>query len=374
MKIDGPSDHQFIFLSLFFGNNMRITRILFFFALAAGLIVGSVQAQGLDSTLQKLSRDVAKSYIAPIVSGFGADLNSGWMYRAPAAKKFGIDIDFGIVVMGSFMPDDSKKFSTSGSFQFDRSVIDAMTPNQDIRNALYTSQISVSISGATIVGSKKDSIRVSYTGTPVTVRVGGRDTTLSLINQTQILPVGGLLEDIPVLLFLAPQLSLGTVFGTKVIIRYLPDIEISKDLGKFSYFGFGLQHNPFMWIPVPEPPVDVSIGFFTQTMKVGTILETSATMFGAQASKTFGPGALSITPYAGFSFESSTMRVKYSFLAPNPAGGAPIPTPITPLELEGENSARFTIGASLKLAFIKLNADYNIAKFNTFSAGLGIII
>lgn len=340
--------------------------------------VGGHAQESLDSTLQSLALDAAKGYVNPIVSGFGADLNSGWMYRAPQATMLGLDLDFGFVVMGAFMGDDAKKFSRSGSAALDQTTVDLMTNSlsttggfrDSVRNKLYGTQIGVSISGPTIVGSKNDSVKLSYTGNPIRIVYSGVDTTLTLTPATMVTPVTGLLEDVSMLPFFAPQLSIGTVYGTKIAIRYLPDIEVSKEIGKFSYFGFGIQHNPFMWIPVPEPPLDVSIGFFTQTMKVGSILETSATLFGVQASKTFGPGALNITPYGGFSFESSTMKVTYEYDRPAPLTGKDKIS----FELEGENSARITLGLTLKLAVLKINADYNIAKYNTFSAGFGIII
>jgi hypothetical protein len=361
--------------------------VVIFLALCAVLIgTPMASAQSLDSTLQNLAQDAAIGYVQPIVSGFGADLNSGWMYRAPQATVFGFDFDFGIVAMGAFMPDDAKKFSRSGSVALDKTTIDVMTNGlsttggfrDSVRNAMYGLSIGVSISGPTLVGSKTDSVKISYTGNPVTVRYtyGGNtvDSTFNFTPATQATPVVGFLEDLPLLPLLAPQLSIGTVYGTKIAIRYLPDIEIDKDLGKFSYFGFGIQHNPFMWIPVPDPPLDVSIGYFTQTLKVGTIFEANASMFGVQASKTFGPGAINITPYAGFGFESSSMKISYSFERDDPFNpGTKVKTPIS-FELDGENSSRLTFGLSLKLAILKINADYNIAKFNTFSAGLGIII
>lgn len=354
----------------------------FFIIITIFSLTQSLTSQSLDSTLQKLAQDAAIGYVQPIVSGFGADLNSGWMYRAPQATMFGLDLDFGLVVMGSFMADDAKKFTRSGSAVLDQTTVDFMTSNlstsggfrDSVRRKLYGMEIGVTISGPTIVGSKSDSVKISYTGDPVRVRYGSVDTTLSFIPATETTPVVGFLEDLSLLPMAAPQLSIGTVYGTKLAFRYLPDIEINKDLGKFSYFGFGIQHNPFMWIPVPEPPLDVSVGFFTQTMKVGNIFEASATMFGVQASRTFGPGALNVTPYGGFSLESSRMKVSYTLERPDPLNpGTIVKQPIS-FELEGENSARLTLGLSFKLGIFKLNGDYNIAKFNTVSAGFGIII
>ncbi len=343
------------------------------------------QSQDLEETLQKLAEDAARGYVQPIVSGFGADLNSGWIYRAPETKKFGIDLDFGIVAMGAFVG-DVRTFESKGSFQFDRLIIDEMTENiptfygtrDSIRNQLYMRQLSVTISGPTIVGSKDDSIAVNFLGGEVTFKIFDpitnnlKDTTVNLLPADQFIPVGGLLEDIPLLPFAAPQLSIGTFYGTKLALRYIPDIELDKEIGKFSYFGFGVQHNPFMWIPLPEPPLDLSLGFFTQTLKVGKIFESSATLFGAQASKTFGPGALNITPYAGLSLESSSMTFTYDYISKNPVNDEETKKNVK-FELEGDNSIRFTLGFSLKLAILKINADYNFAKYNSVSAGFGFI-
>lgn len=333
-------------------------------------------AQSLEETMQKLAKDAAMGYVQPIASGFGANLNSGWMYRAPQATVFGLDVDFGIVVMGSFMADDAKKFSRSGTFTFDSltaAVITSGIANTAVRDSairfIRNTPLTVTISGPTIVGSKDSSVRVSYSGGD---QFSFGTSTYNFNPAGQVLPVQGYLEDIPLLPLAAPQLSLGTIYGTKVILRYLPELDFGK-IPKVSYFGFGIQHNPFMWIPVPEPPLDVSLGFFTQTLKIGSIFESKATMVGVQASKTFGPGVVNITPYFGLSVESSSMSVTYNFPDQRPGAVAGSTIPVS-FSLDGENTTRLTIGLSLKLAIFKLNADYNIAKFNTISGGLGIII
>ena len=130
-----------------------------------------------------------------------------------------------------------------------------------------------------------------------------------------------------------------------------------------------------MWLPFPLP-LEVSIGLFTQSMKLGTVFQSSATTFGIYGSKTFGPGALNVTPYAGLSYESSSSDVAYDYnieiAVPGVTGTVTSPQHIS-FNLVGENSVRFMIGAAFKLAFISLNVDYNISNYNVASAGLGII-
>lgn len=326
-------------------------------------------SNSLEETLAKLTGSASKSYVAPITSAFGANLNSGWVHGAPSSKIFGIDISVGMVAMGTFFSDENKTFSSSGSFRFDSSQADLLIPanitgslRNTIRNEIRSKDFDVSISGPTIVGSKNDSIRIVFPGAVIQGQTLGQKTI--------ILPVSGYLEELPLLPLAAPQVSLGTVYGTSVSFRYLPEVEINSDLGKFKYFGFGIQHNPTMLLPF-SLPVNVSVGYFTQTMEVGKIFKSSASMFGVFASKRFGPGALNIEPYAGFSFESSKIDVSYDVVFDTPTGRQPA---VISYSLDGENSARFTIGATLKLALFSVSVDYNMAKYNSVSGSFGIKI
>ena len=107
-------------------------------------------------------------------------------------------------------------------------------------------------------------------------------------------------------------------------------------------------------------------------MKLGSVFQSTATTFGIYGSKTFGPGAFNVTPYAGFSYESSSADVAYDFLIDTAVPGVTTTQHVS-FNLVGENSVRFMIGAAFKLGFISLNVDYNISNYNVASAGLGII-
>jgi hypothetical protein len=333
----------------------------------------------LQTTLQKLSKDAAAAYVGPTVSAFGADLNSGWVHRVPKATIFGIDIELGVVAMGTFFSNSNKTFSTSGTFRFTRAQATQLVQGytltngqrNDLINQIVQQDINVGISGPTIVGAKSDSVKVNIKDAKFTS--GGQ--TINLLGKNVPLPVTGYLENIPVFPLFAPQLTIGTFYGSSVSLRYIPAIKVNKKLGDFSYFGIGVQHNPAAWLPFPLP-LDVSIGLFTQTMKLGTTFKSSATTFGIFGSKTFGTGAFNVAPYGGFSYESSSADVSYDYnieiAVPGVTGTVTSPQHIT-FNLVGENSARITLGAAFKLGFLSLNVDYNIAKYNVVSAGLGFI-
>lgn len=350
--------------------------IIIFSALIFNFSFSQTEESELTKTLKNLTGDAGQAYVAPVISGFGANLNSGWIHRPPKAVKFGVDIEIGFVAMGTLMGDASKTINTQGQFQFNRSQAELIVPSNitgvvrtAVINELVTKKFSVNITGPTITGKETDSLKVGFVGGTVAGQV--------LPSKTITTPVTGYLKDLSIFPLAAPQLSIGTVFGTQAQFRFLPSVKLG-DLGEFSYFGFGILHNPGIWLSNPLP-VDVSVGFNTQNLKVGDIFKTSATSFGVYASKQFGPGALNITPYAGILFESSTVDVNYNTTidVPITVGGVTsyIPTPTgVSFSLKGENTTRLTVGASLKLALISLSVDYNIAKYNVISASLSFII
>jgi len=363
---------------------MKFSSICFLLAmfLAASLTTlgqTSNDDNSLQGTLQRLSTDAAKSYVSPIVSGFGADLNGGWFHKAPRSTKLGFDLEVGVVAMGTFFKDENKTFSSSGSAMLDPMIVDQMTQGlstfggfrDSVRNQLYGSGISVNIYGPTVVGSKNDSVKLEYTGTPVTIHNfdgAGHDTTLTLAHALQATPVTGLLEELSVLPLAAPQVTLGTIFGTHVSIRYLPEVQLDSKIGSLKYFGFGIQHNPAVWFD-QDFPVDLSIGYFTQSLDVGSLLSTSTKAFGLQASRRLGWSYLNLTPYIGYQSESSTMTFTYDYTVTTAAGPS---TQHVSFGMDGANSSRFTAGLAIRLLIFNLNADYNFGTYNSATAGLMI--
>ena len=339
-------------------------------------------SQSLDSTLQKMAGSAVQGYVGPIVSGFGSDLNGGWFHKAPSAKMIGFDLEFGVVAMGTTFSEANKSIPSGvgGDFNFDQQQSTKLAQGISGYNSLPVAQqhaivnqisnttFNVSLTGPTIIGPKTDTVKVVFAGRDITVPgVGTKHIPDNVLNTGAT----GLLDNVTMVPLAAPQLSIGTFVGTQFTFRYLPSVKINSDIGEFKYFGFGIQHNPGIWFPNPLP-VDICASFFTQTLDVGTILTTKATAGGVNVSKRFGPGAINITPYAGFMLESSTMTFDYTSTITDGTGATHQIHVNIPLK--GDNSSRITLGLSIKLLFLNINADYNIAKYNSFTGGLMFII
>lgn len=336
--------------------------------------------EGLEETMGKLAQDAARAYISPIVSGFGANQNSGWFHRAPWATMFGFDLEFGIVAMGAAMEDTHRRFNSDGSFRFNYDQADQLAAQAaqqsglpqsqaDIRTAIMAQDFGVNFNGPTIVGSKAESLKIAFPGK--VINVGGSDYLLG--SQSFTLPVTGLMENAKFVPLATPQLTFGTILGSQFTFRYLPDIEIDAKIGKFKYFGFGIQHNPMVWFGGEDAlPFELSVGYFTQNLKIGTLMDASASSFGVNTSIRLGWGFLNITPYAGFMFENSKIIWAYEYTIETSPGVTELQK-IT-FEAEGENSTRIVLGASVKILLINVNVDVNLAKYKTLSAGVMIVI
>lgn len=336
-----------------------------------------------QSSVSRLAADAARHYVAPAVSGFGTSMNSGWFHRAPEARKFAFHFELGITAMGAFFKPHSRRFSATGQLRLDSIQASAITQfiyssddfsllsgeqKQAVQAALIQqivgSSVNVHLEGATVVGGKRDSIRVAYRGVALnyTDPISGETRTIDVASEggSFTLPVAGL--NLPAVGWYAYQLTLGTFYGTQLTFRFFPTRKAGA-LGTLEYTGIGIQHNPAMWTR-KKLPVEVALAVTSQTMRIGRAFEMRAAGFGITASKQFGWRYLHVAPYAGLMAESSSMRLRYDFIN---ADGA---TEKIDIKVRGDNPTRLTLGLSLRALIANLNIDYSVARYHAVSAGL----
>ena len=357
---------------------LSIFTLIIIFSLS-GLLA---EDKSLEETIEELTGKAASSYVGPIVSAFGSDLNGGWFHKAPKDKFLGLDIEIGAVVMMTTFPTDSQTFDVTGDFRFSLEQAEFLVQNvagpQELRDALAEAIMSedfeVGLYGPTIVGSADETIMAVFPEQDITVTFdvnGFPVTETHTIQELEVdTQVPGIFEELPALPLMAPQMSLGTIYGTQLVLRFFPSVEIDPQMGDISFFGFGLMHNPKAYLTIPVP-IDVSLSFFTQKLELGNYITASSWALGANFSKQFGFRLLNITPYAGLMLEGSKMNFAYDFIiGNNPVTGDPMVQEID-FDVEGENNIRLTLGTSFRLGVLNINADYNIAKYPSITAGFG---
>lgn len=268
----------------------------------------------IEDRFAALTEENIKEYAKPFVTTLGTAMNSGGYYTADIPTLFGFSLSFrGMLIM---IPDDQKSFTPNLLPGYNA---DKETP--------------------TIYGPEQG----AYYAGP-----GGYIT----------MPPGIDMKSVP---FAYPQIA-ASLLGTEVMIRYLPEIDIS-DENTISMFGIGVQHEISRYIPLL--PVDVAAQILYNKIEVTNLMETSNFAFNVHASKTFGL----ITPYFGLQFESSTVDVTYDIEA-DPNNPLLQESRRVTVSIDGDNSFRATLGASLHLAIIVLNVDYSLSSQSILSGGL----
>jgi hypothetical protein len=352
----------------------------------------NVRGQDLKGAIENLATDAARAYVRPVVSGFGSDLNTGWFHRAPKAQKLGFNVEVGFVAMGTLFNKKDKRFSVTKDLMItgDEATRLATTFVENdptlsqltgtfkdqaiatIANEIADQVVNVTIAGATFIGNKEDSVKLTINN-DIIFTYNSQSYTMQNGQETN-LGVGGLL-DAPVVPLLAPQLTLGTVMGSQLTVRYVPTVKLRDEVGKVQYFGIGIQHNPGVWFPQPLP-VDLAVAFYTQNLKQGKLFEATATAYGITASKQFGFRFLNLTPYAGFLLESSEMKFRYdySYEVPDGTGGLTTETAQIKFTEKGKNKNRITIGTNVRFLMVNINADYSFARNSAYSAGINFAL
>ncbi len=335
------------------------------------LTPSSINSQTLEETLDNLSSSAGQAYLEPVSNAFGSNLNSGWYSGLPSPVRSKFTVKLKVVAIGTFFSDDDRDFTARGNFRFTEDQADEIVRNtsnltpgsqqfEAAKDAILDKEDwEVGFSGPTIVGKEGEFLVVDFPGDASL----GLDSYNLTVNEVE-----GFLDDLSILPQAAVQANIGTLLGTNVALRWFPEIDI-EDLGKFKMFGIGFIHNFNTWFPNPLP-VDIGVGFYTQTMDVGDIFESSSTQFGAYLSKTFGAAAVTFTPYLGLTTESADTKINYDYTFNAPGGISE--TAKIDFELEGENSFGTTVGFNLSLAVVDVIVDYKIAETNTLSGGIAL--
>lgn len=284
----------------------------------------SLFAQDLEDYLSKYTSENGKMYLQPFANAFSADLNTGLFHNAKI-KKRGFQMYVGVVSQVAVISNSAKYFTAH---------IDdpAFGPAQDVPNA------------------------PTFFGPTEGVYVENPDNGLG-----QYLPAGFDVDYLPLAM---PQLTVGSLFGTDLSVRYI-GVDLS-DVGKLKMFGWGLRHSLDQYLD--KLPVSMAVGFYHQSFTVGEYLDARTNAFNVQASINVPV----VTFYGGLAYETGSVDVEYTYEGVNSTSTGPQSGDKISFDLKADNSIRATLGLCLNLGPVKLHGDYNIAKQNTFALGMGI--
>lgn len=269
----------------------------------------------IDALVERYAGDNAEGFLKPLITGFGANLNSG-LYRSANVPKMGLHFNIALNAMVAIFPSDQKTFlaTTTGYF----------TPEQ-------------TFDAPTVIGDPKGATATSPSGAEY-IFPGGYDMKSFLIG--------------------APTLTVGSIFGTEGSIRYFK-ARLNEDLGDISLFGIGGRHSVSQYIPMS--PVDIAVGVFFHTFKISEIVTSKVSTFHAEVGKSFTIANI----YGGLAYETNNAKIEYTF-----TGGSE--TEEIDLDVKGDNKFRVTLGAGLNFGLFHWNIDYNIGNQHVINTGISI--
>lgn len=296
----------------------------------------SQAAESLEDLLTQVGEEYAIAYSSPFLYAFGPSMNSG-MYHTADIPLTGLTFGVNIRAMAAKIhPDDQ-------AFRRVLTDVDLGLFDPDFAGQTGT----IVMEGPTIFGnSDTEGTLTGYVnGVPVF-----EDETIAGLVDTRFVPM------------VTPEFALGSIYGLKAVVRWLPTIDIDE-FGEFKYLGYGLQWNTGQILQ--NLPVDLMVGFAKQKLEVGTLVETNASTFFAAASKKYSI----LTGYCGFALESSDMTVAYEYEHEDPDNPGTQVTDDISFEVDGIQDSRLTLGATVDLG-LQITAEVAHGKITTFSGGL----
>lgn len=283
-------------------------------AVAAGFLVAAPAHAALEENLTGLGDAQVQGYLDPFVKGLSTSVNTG-IFRSANVPLAGFGLTFDLRAAYISFGDDDRVYT-------------AQTPGYE------------TVEAPTVVGN--------------TEAVTADHETIPGLHYHY---PGGF--DMAHFGVAVPQLTIGNAAGTRAIIRYVPTIDFSDDdIGKFEMFGIGGQHSVSQYLPAF--PFDVAVGAMYQNFKLGeSLLDAKAFAANVMGSRTYGH-VVSIEPYVGLGLDSFKMDVEYD------TGDSEK----TKVSFDRQNDFHLTLGASVNLPGVKLNAEFNKAAVTGFAGGI----
>ncbi|MBI5324050.1 MAG: hypothetical protein HZB41_02000 [Ignavibacteriae bacterium] len=203
-----------------------------------------------------------------------------------------------------------------------------------------------------------------------------------------------------------PQIEIGALWGTELLIRYIPQVNMGENIGDFTFWGFGLKHSISQYfdkryfdlatqIVYQGTKLKNKVGYTNSDLKAeGTFWD-----FNLHASKAFLDDMLNV--YAGISYELFNINSNFIYTLPvetqlqlglrdgywkysddakdsvfiiNPVSekfpGDTLPQ-TSNLRIVNTN-LKFVFGLNYQIGPVAIFIDYNISKFNIFTGGVEV--
>lgn len=365
-------------------------------------------------------------YMDPLVTSVNATSNSRFYRQAFVPKKVNKPyFRFGLHGMMGFVRDDQKLYNPSlptikepinnvlGNY-IKNGVVDTLglavaLIERLLQKGIDSGKIAVPEKAATIFGFKDVSINIDKNYLADLLQ---KDPEFALYRtllkpQTQqiidsaVRKLPGFLtippgQNFSRLYAFIPQLEVGAIYGTELMLRYIPPIQLDTSIGKFSFHGVALKHSISQYFESPSFDCAIQVGYqgtsLSNTVGVtNSQLKSDASFWNVNihASKHFENFC---DVYTGFNYEYVHIDASFSYVLSqqvqimlgllgvasddktviyDPANGYPGDNVVqTSSAVYTDNNVKWTFGAAKQIGPIAIFLDYSVSKFNILSGGL----
>ncbi len=319
------------------------------------LSFSSLQAQEFAREVSQFVGENARPFLQPVVDALQSSIHAGLFHPVPSQD--GIHIGVQLVAMTVVIPDEQKTFKPkpfSRTVEFTYNGVQFLG-DLEIAPANFPTAAGLSRT-ATFTGRLK---RIRPKGLPY------KPGVYDFIQQDATVTVGGY-QDLSTVIVGMPQLTVGSLFGTDVMLRYIPPVTV-PDIGEVKAFGFGARHKVSRYFNLP---VEVTAQFMAQSLTMRAKdkeyeIDSDLSSFTLQVfvSRTFSAGIFGVSPYVAFGFENGSLDLNYIFADPYIGNQS--------LRFDSGGRGRILGGISASVWKFAIHVDYNAALLNGLSFGLG---
>ncbi len=397
-------------------------------------------------------------YLSPMVKAVNATSNARFYNSAYVPRKVKKPyFRIGLHGMTGFInPDDksfspempSEKFDYTKLSQFGDINLNIIDPSKSVVNirdtaglvnylfktllytGIETGQIQTPATASSILGKDTTHLRIDnnvlkslaqthpiYQFLPKSMQ----DTLVSIMGSVPsfyTLPAGG---DINTIIAGVPQFEIGSLYGTELLLRFIPPVDLGTYIGDFAFWGIGIKHSlsQYFYEEYDDEESDYQGNSSTrrnaapfdlaaQIVYQGTQLNNKIGVTNADLSATASIWSVNIhfsktfediiDIYSGFSYNYLQINSKFKYFLPvetqyalgllrgelsdpndpNSVVVLPPEPPLYPgdtnpqtskISLDNSN-VQWTFGASKSIGPITIFLDYNVSQFNIISGGL----
>ncbi|HBU78201.1 MAG TPA: hypothetical protein DEF18_08880 [Muricauda sp.] len=296
----------------------------------------------------------ANAYLSPVSEGAIYSISNGWYNTADAKPLGGFEISI-IGNMTGFKNKDDKK-----AFLLDPADYENLDFVQNPGQARMVSTALGDIEGVEVFVEDQSGV----------------------FREDFELPSGLAAENLNFIPSGYIQASVGLIKGLEVKARFLPKIKFDDD-AKLGLFGAGLQYDFTKILPADKVmPVAISAVIGYTNLNGEYDFTDSSTIEGSNqridaSFKTWNFSAVVSTKnipvinfYGGLGYITgkSDIDLLGTYQANGPFFSETVEDPFT--VSKNASGVAATLGTKLKLGFFRLNAEYNIAEFSTFTFGV----